>query len=151
MSRHFKIWAALSFLLALPAVSWGQASLQKSANLAAGQSGVDSAGQAGTPNDAPPIKPTPADQMTNIPYFTLRDGMNSTLTLNNTAPFSMPVTVSIYNMQGRVQVLPPITVDSHSFKLIEMRDVVASDLFDSGNLQISYQGIPMAVTSQLSV
>jgi hypothetical protein len=89
--------------------------------------------------------------MTNIPYFTLRDGMNSTLTLNNTAPFSMPVTVSIYNMQGRVQVLPPITVDSHSFKLIEMRDVVASDLFDSGNLQISYQGIPMAVTSQLSV
>ena len=89
--------------------------------------------------------------MTNIPYFTLRDGMNSTLTLNNTAPFSMPVTVTIYNMQGRSQVLPPITLDPHSFKMIEMRDVVASELFDSGNLQISYQGIPMAVTCQLSV
>jgi hypothetical protein len=26
------------------------------------------------------------DQLTDIPYFTLRDGMNSTLTLNNVGP-----------------------------------------------------------------
>ena len=33
--------------------------------------------------NAPPVTPMPVmDQMTNIPYFTLRDGMSSTLTRN---------------------------------------------------------------------
>src|SRR6266403_1461971 len=41
-------------------------------------------------------RPDPAperqsDQVTNIPYFTLRDGMSSTLTLNNNAPSPTPV------------------------------------------------------------
>jgi hypothetical protein len=48
-------------------------------------------------------------------------------------------------------VLPPIALDPHSVKQIELRDVVASELFDSGNIQVSYQGVPMRVTCQLSV
>jgi hypothetical protein len=121
---------------------------------AGGQSPSVPNGQAVTPHGTPPQPPKtlPAgDQMTNIPYFTLRDGMNSTLTLNNTAASPIPVTVTIYNMQGRSQVLPPITLDPHSFKQIELGDVVASELFDSGNLQVSYGGTPMLVTCQLSV
>jgi hypothetical protein len=108
--------------------------------------------------DAPGAKgaksasPMPSsDQLTNIPYFSLRDGMNSTLTLNNIVPSTMPVTVTIYNHEGRAQVLDPIIVPPLSFKQIDLRDVVPSDLFEEGNIQVSYSGMPMAVTCQLTV
>lgn len=105
--------------------------------------------------NVPPKKPIPPEpvmeQMTDIPYFTLRDGMNSTLTLNNVGPTSTPVTVTIYNTEGKAQVLTPITLAPHSFKQIELRDVVVGDDFDSGNLSVAYTGISMGVTCQVSV
>jgi len=72
------------------------------------------------------------EQMTNIPYFTLRDGMSSTLTLNNLVSSPTPVTVTIYNEQGEGQVLKPITLDPHSFKEIKLGDVVVGDNFSTG-------------------
>jgi hypothetical protein len=102
---------------------------------------------------APPKKPPQpvVVQMTNIPSFTLRDGMSSTLTLNNLASSPTPVTVTIYNEQGKGQLLKPITLDPHSFKQIELRDVIVGDDFSSGNIEIMFNGISMAVTSQVSV
>lgn len=101
----------------------------------------------------PPPRKTPptSNQMTNIPYYTLRDGLSSTLTLNNLTMSAMPVTVTLYNTQGKAQTLNPITLDPHSFKQIELGDVVASDEFDSGNVEIAFNGINMAVTSQVSI
>ena len=105
--------------------------------------------------NAPPKRTKPPqpvmDQMTNIPYFTLRDGMSSTLTLNNLAASPTPVTVTIYNEQGKGQVLKPITLDPHAFKQIELRDVIVGDDFSSGNIEIMFNGISMAVTTQVSV
>src|SRR5260370_42281207 len=155
MSRHLKIWVALlPSSLALPVPSWSQADPQKSAApQAAGQS--TGSGQAAMPPmptpPNPPLTLPEGDQTTNIAYFTLRDGMNSTLTLNNNTVSAVPVTVTIYNTQGRSQALPPVTLYPHSFKQIELRDVVPSDLFDSGNLAVSFHGTPMLVTCQLSV
>jgi hypothetical protein len=100
----------------------------------------------------PPKKPMPvSDQMTSIPYFTLRDGMSSTLTLNNIVPSPTQVTVTIYNMEGKAQMLAPITLDPHSFKQIELRDVVVSEEFDSGNVEVAFKSIAMGVTCQISV
>ncbi len=68
MSRHLKIWVALLTLsLALPALSWSQA--------------APSAGGGNAPPPPSANKPPQpqTDQTTNIAYFTLRDGMNSTL------------------------------------------------------------------------
>jgi hypothetical protein len=90
-------------------------------------------------------------QMTNIPYFTLRDGMSSTLTLNNLASSPTPVMVTIYNQHGKAQMLDPITLDAHSFKEIVLRDVVVSEEFDSGNIEVAFNGTSMAVTCQVSV
>src|SRR5207245_2659817 len=99
MSRHLKILSALTMSLLLPLLSRAQTAPQKSANPQATKQSVGGPeGQTGRPDDnAPPLKPMPADQTTNIPYFTLRDGMNSTLTLNNTSLSPIPVTVAIYN------------------------------------------------------
>ena len=101
-----------------------------------------------------PTVPSPEPviaQTTNIPYFTLHDGMNSTLTLNNISPDSTPVTVTIYNLEGKAQVLEPITLAPHSFQQIELRDVIVGDEFASGNLNATYTGISMGVTCQVSI
>ncbi len=100
----------------------------------------------------PPRKTPPtSNQMTNIPFYSLRDGLDSTLTLNNLQSTPTPVTVTLYNLQGKAQLLSPITLDPHSFKQIELRDVVASDELDSGNIEIAFNGINMAITSQVSI
>jgi hypothetical protein len=104
--------------------------------------------------NAPPKRPMPppaTDQMTNIPYFTLRDGMSSTLTLNNLAPTPTKVTVTIFNKEGQAHVLDPITLDPHSFTEVKLEDVVPREDFDSGNIEVAFNGTPMMVTCQVSV
>jgi hypothetical protein len=91
-----------------------------------------------------------SDQMTNIPYFTLRDGMSSTLTLNNLAPIPTKVTVTIFNTGGQAHVMDPIILDPHSFKEVQLADV-APQGFDSGNVEVAFSGIPMVVTCQVSI
>src|SRR5258708_3886910 len=108
------------------------------------------ASRAQTPAKAPAPAPV-TDQMASIPYFTVRDGMSSILTLNNNAPSPTPVTVTIYNMEGKAQVLVPFTMSPHSFKQIELKDVIASDEFSAGNLAISYKGFPMELGCQVSI
>ena len=67
MSRYLKFRIVLVILsLGLPALSWGQA--------------PPSQNPPAPPPGAATSNPMPSGmQMTNIPYFTLRDGMNSTL------------------------------------------------------------------------
>lgn len=91
------------------------------------------------------------DQLSSIPYFTLKNGMSSVLTLNNNAPTSTPITVTIYNMKGKAQVLDPIVVPPHSFKKVELGDFVVSDEFNEGNLAIAFKGFPMEVGSQVTI
>jgi hypothetical protein len=142
MSRYLKIRIVLVILsLGLPVLLWGKANPPQSVSV--GASTVSSA----TPDQPPPPE---TDQTTNIPYFTLRDGMSSTLTLNNVAPKSMKVSVTLFNMAGRAQKLDSITLEPHSFKRIELRDV-AGEEFDSGNIEVAYFGTAMAVTCQVSV
>ena len=90
------------------------------------------------------------DQMTNIPYFTLRDGLSSTLTLQNLAQTPTKVTVTIFNSDGQSHVLDPISLDPHSFREVQLADV-APNGFDSGNIAVAYNGTMMMVTCQVSV
>jgi len=99
---------------------------------------------------APPDPTAVMDQMTNIPYFTLRDGMSSTLTIQNLATTPTKVTVTIFNAAGQAHVLDPITLDPHSFKEVQLADV-APQGFDSGNVAVAYNGTMMSVTCQVSV
>jgi hypothetical protein len=96
-----------------------------------------------------PAQPV-SDQMTNIPYFSLLDGMSSTLTLNNLAPTPTSVTVTIFNTEGRAHVLDTIALDAHSFKEIQLADVAPPD-FSSGNIEAAFKGTSMMVTCQVSV
>jgi hypothetical protein len=124
MSRH-KLWVALVLFL-MPAMAPGQS--------------------VKGPTSAKLPEPQ-TDQTTNIPYYTLHDGMDSTLTLNNVAPTSTKATVTIFNSEGRAQVLDPVTLDPHSYKQIELRDVIKGEDFGSGNVEVAFKGISMAVTA----
>jgi hypothetical protein len=108
-------------------------------------------GNASPPPSANKPPQPQTDQTTNIAYYTLRDGLNSTLTLNNNAPTPTTATVTIFNTEGRAQTLDPITLDPHLFKQIELRDVIKRDDFDEGNVSIAYYGTEMGVTTQVSV
>jgi hypothetical protein len=90
------------------------------------------------------------NQMTNIPYFTLRDGMSSTLTLQNLSMKPAKVQVTIFNAAGQAHMLDPITVNIRSFKEVHLADVAPSG-FDFGNIEVAFNGTPMMVTSQVSV
>ena len=89
--------------------------------------------------------------MTNVAYFTLRDGMGSTLTLQNLAPTPTSVTVTIFNPEGWAHQLDPMTLDPHSVTPVNLVDVVPHGDFDSGNIEVAYHGISMAVTCQVSI
>ena len=101
------------------------------------------------PKPTPPPQPI-TDQMTNIAYFTLKDGMSSTLTLNNLAPTESKVTVTLFNTEGRAHTLDPITLAPHSVQEVQLEDVAPQD-FDSGNIEVTFNGLPMIVTCQVSV
>lgn len=133
MSRHLKIRIVLVILsLGLPALVSGQAAPQKPAK--------------------PAMPPMPqSDQMTNIPYFTLRDGMNSILTLQNVVAAPMTVTITVFNLEGRPHDLAPMTLDPHSVRTLSLGDVLPDEDWKSGNLEIAFHGQSMAVTAQVTV
>jgi hypothetical protein len=88
-----------------------------------------------------------------IPYFTELEGMHSTLTLNNYLPDPTTTNVTIFNHAGEAFVAPPIVLAPQSvqrFSLKQLTEGAASD-FNSGNVQVFFEGPSMAVTSQVSI
>jgi hypothetical protein len=96
-------------------------------------------------------EPMAGDQVANIPYFTLRDGMNSILTLQNRAPSETVARVTLFSIDGGGQELPPIAIAPHSFIQLNLRDVVAGEEFKSGNIQVAFTGLPMILAAQISI
>ncbi|HEV8131151.1 MAG TPA: hypothetical protein VGQ81_07855, partial [Acidobacteriota bacterium] len=93
------------------------------------------------------------DHHVNIPYFIESEGMSSILTLNNNLPEVTTATVTIFNRKGNPLAIPPIPLAPLSpvrFSLKQLTSTAAGD-FSSGNIEISYSGPSMAVTSQVSV
>ena len=64
-----------------------------------------------------------SDQVTSIPYFTLRDGLSSQLVLNNSESHPVSVTLTIFNPEGKAYSPSLIVVDAHSYKTVELKDV----------------------------
>ena len=146
MSRRLNIVSTVIVTFAFAFLSWGQTAPQTAK--ATNKSAAEAASAAADDDRLPEEQ---KDQIANIPYFTLRDGLNSTLTLNNNPPTPTAVTITIFSSQGRPKTLDPITIPPHSFKQIELRDVVDGESFDQGSISVAYYGKEMDVTTQVSV
>lgn len=94
-----------------------------------------------------------SQQMTNIPYFSLKDGMNSTLTLNNNMPVQTTVMITVYSKSGKPLMVPPVTLKPSSIANYQLADLTANagNDFDSGNIAIMYDGPSMGVTCQVGI
>jgi len=97
------------------------------------------------------VPPSVADRVTNIPYFSLRDGMSSTLMMNNTQVSSITATVTVYNMQGDALPLDPIVLGHDSVVELDLASLIKDDRFLEGNIQVAYRGINMAVSAHTTV
>lgn len=145
--RHPKItipMVVVSLLYAL--FVWGQVAPRPG-----NAQGPKSGSQSKPPVTKEPSTPAMSDQVMNIPYYTIRDGLNSMLTLNNVAASPTTVSVTLFNMEGHAQGLDPISLAPNSIQQIELADVIKNKDFTEGNIRITYHGIPMIVTSQISV
>ncbi|HEX8090497.1 MAG TPA: hypothetical protein VF762_16680, partial [Blastocatellia bacterium] len=93
------------------------------------------------------------DHIVNIPYFTESEDMASTITLNNNLIEASEVELTIFNHKGESFAAPPITLRPNSVERVSLKSLTegAKGDFSSGSIQVSYHGVSMAVTSQVSI
>ena len=90
-------------------------------------------------------------QMTNIPYFSQQDGMESVLTLNNNTPNDQTIGITIFNTNGKAFQVPAMTIKSGITNLNLAELLGGKSEFDAGNIEIMYDANPMAITCQVGV
>ncbi len=115
---------------------------------------IGASAKAATPGSVTPCQlPDASDQVVNFAWFVESEGLTSTLMLNNTTPEPIVVTVKIFNGNGVPFSPPPITLARLSPTRYRVQDLLrgAPGTFGFGNIQISYKGIPMGVTGQVTV
>src|SRR5262245_8290080 len=86
-----------------------------------------------------------------IPYFIESDDMTSILTLNNNMNDMATATVTLFNMKGQSLTLPPIELAPQLPARFDLGQLAKNPDFSSGNVQISFNGLSMGITSQVSV
>src|SRR5262249_13800438 len=86
-----------------------------------------------------------------IPYFTELNGMTSILTLNNNMTEMATATVTLFNAKGQALVLPPIDLAPELPARFNLAELAKRTDFDSGSVQITFNGPSMGVTSQVTV
>jgi hypothetical protein len=102
---------------------------------------------------SPPARPQSEEQIVHIPYFIEQGDMTSTLTLNNNVPEPTEVKVTVFNSKGEAFTAPTITLPPMNAERLGIRELTkeARGDFHSGNVQVSYYGPSMGVTSQISI
>src|SRR5262249_43647193 len=86
-----------------------------------------------------------------IPYFTTSGGMTSILTLNNNMTEMATATVTLFNQKGEPLTLPPIELAPQLPARFDLEQLAKKADFGSGNVQITFNGMSMGITSQVSV
>ena len=86
-----------------------------------------------------------------IPFFTGSEGMTSILTLNNNMTEMATATVTLYNMKGQPLVLPTVRLAPQLPVRFDLSQLANQPDFESGNVQIAFNGMSMGITSQVSV
>jgi hypothetical protein len=86
-----------------------------------------------------------------IPYFVNSDDMTSILTLNNNMTEEAAATVTLFNTKGEALVLPTIHLAPQLPARFDLSQLANKPDFESGNVQIAFNGMSMGITSQASV
>jgi hypothetical protein len=84
-------------------------------------------------------------------YYTLENGTDARLLLNNKGNIQLEVQPVLYNLQGQELSLPPVTVESQSFRFINLQDwaSLGGESFRSGNIKLFHVGKDLVLGSQI--
>jgi hypothetical protein len=115
-------------------------------------------------NDASPVMaqaaatpPTCCGQDANKPhllaasYYSVVDGLDATLMLNNKGPEPIQVEPTLYSLTGERFDAEPVVVPGESFRNFNLRDfgAIAGTLFEQGSLQLFHRGPDLVIGAQL--
>jgi hypothetical protein len=86
-----------------------------------------------------------------IPYFVNSEDMTSILTLNNNMIEEATATVTLFNAKGQPLVLPAVSLAPELPARFDLSQLANQPDFESGSVQIAFNGMSMGITSQVSV
>ncbi len=88
-----------------------------------------------------------------LPYYTVKDGWESTLVLNNAVSEPLPVSITLYSLAGEALTLPVQTLGPLQNKTIDLSEFTRrSPTFRQGSVQLSFNHENgMALGPQLTV
>jgi hypothetical protein len=93
------------------------------------------------------------DHFLNFAYFVESGDLTSTLALNNNTRDPQDVRLTIFNHQGDLFQLPPLSLPAQQTSRFSLHDLLkdAKGDFNSGNLRVFYHAMAMGVTGQVTV
>jgi hypothetical protein len=97
-----------------------------------------------------------ATQSLFFPYFTVKDGFNSTVGFNNASNLQLTIHPTLYNASGQSFAINPITLGARQQFMANIRDWIIESTgdvsFTKGNLSLSYEAPgPAYLGSQITI
>lgn len=85
-------------------------------------------------------------------YYSVKNGLNATLMLNNKGPKPLEVKPTLYSLDGQVLDLLPVVVEGNSSREIDIREFgIANTGFEEGSLQLFHHGKDLVLGAQVKL
>ncbi|HMS40449.1 MAG TPA: hypothetical protein PKE69_09500 [Pyrinomonadaceae bacterium] len=105
------------------------------------------------PNVSPSPTPTPDETWHTLvgSYYLINDNFEAKLLLNNKGILPLEVQPTLYNKQGQILTLPPVTVAPQNFRFINLNDwaLIGGESFKSGNIKLVHFGKDLVLGAQI--
>lgn len=84
-------------------------------------------------------------------YYSVRNSLSAKLLLNNKGPQPIVVMPTLFSLSGERFDVTPVTVDPNNFRMIDLRDWVATagPNFEEGSIQIFHRGKDLVLGAQM--
>jgi hypothetical protein len=96
------------------------------------------------PQDQDEVLPGSGSHVQSAPFYTVAEGFMTMLMLNNGTRAGFSVKATLYSLDGVPTELPPIHLNAHETKEVDLNEWVAGfgPQYASGSLRLDYQSIP---------
>lgn len=101
----------------------------------------------------PETSPTPDDTPHTLvgSFYTVQNGVNARLLLNNKGTTLLEVRPTIYNLAGQALEIAPVTVEPQSFRFVNLQDwaAIGGASFQSGSVRLFHRGKDLVLGAQI--
>jgi hypothetical protein len=110
------------------------------------------AGHGGSPASPEPL-PNAVFRSQFAPYYTVQEGWRAVLGLNNTTRAPFDVMPTVCSLEGVAAVLPPIRLEAHEHKMVDIAELVAGlgEQFHTGSLRADFVSVGNGLGAHVSL